>query len=157
MGMFDELVCDYPLPDGFDASKIVFQTKDLDNLFDVYTIEADGALWLTQKSTWGHDKEDVAEAPEFVPFSGDIIFYSSNLSSSGPEGYTTVGDEPYWSREYQAIFNDGKLLIPIKLLDSRDGSPRWEKPTKHLTRTEFLEIYRKKYGKSILEDLPEKT
>ena len=31
MGMFDEVTCEYALPDAFDARGVLFQTKELDN------------------------------------------------------------------------------------------------------------------------------
>jgi hypothetical protein len=142
MGMFDWLRCEAELPDGFQFHG-KFQTKDLDSLMNTYAIRADGTLWMTEKA----DIWDIGENDNFIPrfdnFSGDVIFYGSNLTSTGPEGYTTENDEPYWSRDYQGIFNEGHLLIPIKLLGSKNDYP-WNK--KHLTSAESRAIFRKKYG-----------
>jgi hypothetical protein len=49
MGMFDDVVCKYPLPlpedpKGYCNDK--YQTKDFDNAMDVYEIREDGTLWL---------------------------------------------------------------------------------------------------------------
>ena len=45
MGMFDEIRCDYPLPDR-EVQAHVFQTKSLDSGLDKYTISRDGRLIL---------------------------------------------------------------------------------------------------------------
>lgn len=48
MGMFDNVVCEYPLPvEG--ANAFVFQSKDTDAQYlDNYKIKADGTLWHEQ-------------------------------------------------------------------------------------------------------------
>jgi len=51
MGMFDNIVCKYPLPlpediKGFHPCE--FQTKDLDNDLDCYEIREDGTIWLRE-------------------------------------------------------------------------------------------------------------
>ena len=51
MGMYDDIVCKYPLPLPEDTKGFVplrFQTKDLDNAFDCYEISEDGTLWLRE-------------------------------------------------------------------------------------------------------------
>ena len=51
MGMFDDIVCKYPLPlpeDTKSFKPIGFQTKDLDNALDFYEIREDGTLWLRE-------------------------------------------------------------------------------------------------------------
>lgn len=45
MGMFDELICEYPLPDS-QVQEETFQTKSLDCTMDRYTITKDGRLIL---------------------------------------------------------------------------------------------------------------
>lgn len=45
MGMFDEIVCYYPLPNKEDEGHIL-QTKSLDSALNIYTIERDGSLRL---------------------------------------------------------------------------------------------------------------
>ena len=53
MGMFDELRCEYELPDK-EVQDEVFQTKSLDRLMDDYTITREGKLILHR--AWG-DKD----------------------------------------------------------------------------------------------------
>lgn len=93
MGMFDYIICEYPLPDGFTASD-EFQSKDLDCMLSSYIITSDGRLIL--------DNID-------CHYDGTLNFYNSNTSSSGPFGFTTRNDEPYWSQEYEATFFKGQL------------------------------------------------
>jgi hypothetical protein len=45
MGMFDNIKCDYPLPDS-EGMEEVFQTKDLENVMDELTITKEGRLIL---------------------------------------------------------------------------------------------------------------
>lgn len=49
MGMYDDIVCKYPLPLPEDTNGYVpdsFQTKDLENILNHYEIRNDGTLWL---------------------------------------------------------------------------------------------------------------
>jgi hypothetical protein len=51
MGMFDDIVCKYPLPFPEDTKGYIpngFQTKDLDCGLDFYEIREDGTLWLRE-------------------------------------------------------------------------------------------------------------
>ncbi len=126
MGMYDHIICEYKLPDNFDPSGILFQTKDLDNNLDTYRISAYGRLM--------HDYREWENTPEFelpnpeIPFIGSIRekegskktvdmnyhgfirFYSNNICGFGPEGFITNNDEEPWKREYTAKFTDGDLV-----------------------------------------------
>ena len=51
MGMYDDIVCKYPLPLPEDTKGYItesFQTKDLDCGLDCYEIREDGTLWLRE-------------------------------------------------------------------------------------------------------------
>ena len=51
MGMYDDIVCKYPLPLPEDTKGFHpcgFQTKDLENALDCYEIREDGTLWLRE-------------------------------------------------------------------------------------------------------------
>ena len=51
MGMYDDIVCKYPLPLPEDTKGYIaesFQTKDLDCGLDSYEIREDGTLWLRE-------------------------------------------------------------------------------------------------------------
>jgi hypothetical protein len=120
MGMFDELHCEFPLPDAAVQDE-VFQTKSFERLLDRYTITGDGRLILHQVRY-----EEVPEeerpyygTPEWeqgglfrlcgsmravpvgdveVLFHGDIVFYTSLEDRPGRQWF-----------EYRARFTDGRL------------------------------------------------
>jgi len=51
MGMYDDIVCKYPLPLPEDTKGFHpcgFQTKDLENALDRYEIREDGTIWLRE-------------------------------------------------------------------------------------------------------------
>lgn len=98
MSMFDELRCEYPLPDGFSALGVWFQSKDTpEQDFERYILRATGELV-------------VAETGAHIPFHGTLTFYTTNISGSGPQGVITSDDTPpYWA-EYCALYDHGRLL-----------------------------------------------
>jgi hypothetical protein len=124
MGMYDYIKCEHPLPDGFDPSKIQWQTKDTyEQYLETYTISADGRLLYDAGHYESVPKAErpYPDAPEgsltalagsmrrvvdtpAVPqdFHGDIYFYGTEGDFNAPEGYV-------W-REYRARFSEGKLL-----------------------------------------------
>ena len=88
MGLFDDIRCEYPLPETeVPCPSLNFQTKDTpDQYLSHYTITKDG--WLRLDSPEGE--------VEFVDFSGELEFYEYNLENRGE-----------W--RYKAWFRDGKL------------------------------------------------
>jgi len=100
MGLFDTVICEYPLPDGREDNGGHFQTKDMDCYMGAYKITADGRL-LEQESRWVDDeslplglrRED--RGWNEIPFHGFLSFYTS--------------DDGVW-REYNAKFTDGRLV-----------------------------------------------
>jgi hypothetical protein len=82
MGMFDEIICRRPLPGtvpGFITGDHRFQTKDLDCTLATYVIGEDGAI-----------RQEGYK--ELLDFSGDIEFYTSNITGQGPGVYTQNGE-----------------------------------------------------------------
>lgn len=125
MGMFDYIICDAHLPDGFDSKGFEFQTKDTDEQYMVnYTITAEGRLI-------DHDGTD-------TNFHGDVEFYGSTMSACGPGYYTTQDDKPLVERGYTARFTNGQLQ-EIKLDATEDGGPDWKHAREHITRAEWLQ------------------
>lgn len=59
MGMFDDVKCEYPLPDEW-AQDLGFQTKDLHCLMDQYTITKEGRLI---QHIWEYEGTPKAELP----------------------------------------------------------------------------------------------
>lgn len=123
MGMFDTIVCKYPLPQpqnpqGYTGS-IDFQTKDLDNCLDYYEIREDGSFWIrkhqgefikgdenleSKPKSWsskvGYFKT-TKEWYEKVNFTGEIIMYDYQLTKD-------EGNYDY-SIEYKVKISKGKV------------------------------------------------
>jgi hypothetical protein len=93
MGMFNNIVCEYELPDlpKFVEPGHKFQTKDTEPLtLETHTIDKTGRI----------DIDD---------FTGDVEFYSSNIVASGPGIYTQNGEDAA-SVRYSARFVAGRLV-----------------------------------------------
>lgn len=148
MGMFDSIICEHNLPDGFNPSGILFQTKDLDCHLDTYTISSEGRL-IHHYREWEETPEEELPDPKMpfigcirekkgsqklvdMDYHGFIRFYASNLCGLGPKGFITKDDEEYWSREYTAKFTDGKVVSIVLDCDKKDMGD-----CKHITRKEF--------------------
>jgi len=114
MGMFDEIVCEYPLPDGWAPPEgTVFQTKDTEDQFLTrFTLGSDGVLRR--------------ENGEELEHHGALEFYTSNWSGSAPWGVMTSDDDPLWSADYVALFDHGRLL-KIEGSKKADTSGDWIK------------------------------
>ena len=113
MGLYDYILCEYPLPGEPPeiAIRAFFQTKDLACCMHNYTITAEGLL-----------REDDGEDDRST-FTGTINFYTSNVTAQGPGIYTATGEDAVYV-EYQALFIDGKVS-EIKLVDlSRQRAAR---------------------------------
>lgn len=122
MGMYDELKCEYPLPDA-EVQDHWFQTKSLDRLLDRYSITGDGRLILHKLrcELVPEEEREYYGTPEWdemrfvrlfgmlrsepmgdvdVVYHGDIIFYTST-------GSRKEGDFQWY--EYTARFTEGCL------------------------------------------------
>lgn len=92
MGMFDEVRCEAPLPDGYDSGGVWFQTKSFpDSCLCRYTLTRAGRLVDSQ----GNDLE-----PE-----GYLIFYTQDDQGTS---------EDRW-REYRAHFEHGQLTGIVRV------------------------------------------
>lgn len=98
MGMFDEVICEVPLPDGWRHP--VFQTKDFEEPYlDKYIIRADGRL--IRKKPW---YESDIKTDTDTNYHGQLRFYSYE---GDPNDEAPIEDR--W-HEYEAKFTDGKLV-----------------------------------------------
>ena len=137
MGMFDSIECNYPLPLPLEVIDILpdiynqeFQTKDLENLLDLYYLNEDGVLyWRKRKYEWKDDDDaflkgymDVVKE-EVVPtdFHGVLNFYC----------YETVEEDLKNNKakditiDYLAKFTNGKLEnIEVLSYEVRDATVR---------------------------------
>ena len=82
------------------------QTKDLDFTLDTYIIAEDGSLRQRTPIDYG---EGIRRTKELSDFTGEICFYTSNISASGPGVYTSNGNDAV-SVEYVAKFANGKVV-----------------------------------------------
>jgi hypothetical protein len=135
MGMFDNLkvLTELPLNEelkglNIDWKEQVFQTKDLENLLELYEIREDKKLYfLRQQREWEKDEKDflgghlkvVSEAWETVPYHGVVRFYADHCDRedldtdlytgtkelSWDEIFSTKGFD--WWIEFLAIFDSG--------------------------------------------------
>lgn len=94
MGMFDDVICEAPLPDGKPGKH--FQTKDFEAPYlERYTITAEGRL-LRDDPWWGRKEGADAAPPTDMNFHGVLNFYDYNSKTEE------------W-REFNAIFTHGQL------------------------------------------------
>ncbi len=141
MGMYDDIVCKYPLPLPEDTKGFVplrFQTKDLDNALDCYEIREDGTLWLREcerEYTEGNpngktffEKFGVVKETKVwwthVKTTNTIRMYDYNNCNDGPYDY--------WV-EFEIVFIDG-VIDKIKLIkfEATDNSKRKEDSKRHI-------------------------
>jgi hypothetical protein len=134
MGMFDSIQCNHPLPLPLEVVDIFpdpydqeFQTKDLENLLDLYYLNEDGTLyWRKRKYEWVDDDNaflkgymDVIEE-EMAPtnFHGVLNFYC----------YETIHENESSDKakdisiDYLAKFTNGKLenieILSYEIIDA---------------------------------------
>lgn len=100
MGMFDSVECEYPLPDP-EAQHIWFQTKDLNNLMDNYTITREGRLIL---HLW--DYEETPKAERRYPDAPEGSFESMFGIIRKVEGSERLVDQHYHGDLYFYGFLD---------------------------------------------------
>ena len=130
MGLFDEIKCEFPLPDlkpeeGW-IQTATFQSKSLDPSLETYTITKDGRLILN-KITWDiispKDRKNNDPFPELTPianppddidteYHGDIIFYTGEK----------LGEHNYVWHEFKARFTDGKVAWIKRIYQDDDPS-----------------------------------
>jgi hypothetical protein len=96
MGMFDEIKCEYPLPDP-EVQDHVFQTKDFENLMERYTITKEGRLIFNQTTD--------------LNFHGILNFYTY----TGDLNDTTIDSDYRWYG-YNCKFTDG-IVVSIERAD----------------------------------------
>lgn len=123
MGMFDDIRCDYPLPDPAH-NQLSFQTKCLENVLDHYTITVEGRLLRE-----AYDADWVAEDPEVYAkkkaegkftLGGYINRTNIHMEDTNYHGFVTfydnvrvAGKEAEWV-QYKAKFTDGKLVEVVR-------------------------------------------
>ena len=122
MGMYDDLKCEYPLPDK-EVQKETFQTKDFDCQMEEYLITEEGKLvhHTVRYETVPDEEREYYGTPEWdekpfvrsfgcmrsiptgdveIPFHGDLLFYTYT-------GDFNKGTDIWY--EYEARFTEGQL------------------------------------------------
>ena len=134
MGMYDDIVCKYPLPLPEDTKGYVqdrFQTKDLENLLNLYEIRDDGTLWLYESEHVCTDV-DVDGWPIVVEKNKRWTFVKTTRSISMYDYQRSNGNYDY-SIEFEVIFIDG-VIDEIKLIkfETFDNTIRKENDRKFI-------------------------
>ena len=99
MGMFDYIICDYPLEDK-EVQNEHFQTKSFGNHFNIFRITTDGKFQIEQFHN------SLLEKDAFVRLNCSFRFYTS----SGNRAHNT-----YKWYEYEANFKNGNLIDIITI------------------------------------------
>ena len=158
MGMFDNIICKAPLPLPEDIGELkdlkiiwdeeVFQTKDLDNLLDSYTIHKDGTLTFEEYDREWVDYPKEERKKHFMggyfkvrrqwttkkTYHGEILFYNSYYCDK----------KDYWI-EFKAKFTDSKLSnIELHKFEETDNSKRLRFAEEHTARLKILKERKKK-------------
>ena len=128
MGMFDTIICKYPLPrpddpmelKDFNFNNTDFQTKDLEKALFQYEIKEDGSFWIrktecelvkgnkkakSMMDRFGYMKV-IKEWWEPTKFTGTIEFY--NILGFDTKFDRDAFQNDYWI-EYIATFIDGQI------------------------------------------------
>ncbi len=168
MGMFDDIVCKYPLPLPEDSKGYTnnrYQTKDFDNALDLYEIREDGTLWLRYDEYEYIDGDPNGKSLlEKLPYRKSVKSWWQQILPSKDTirlyAYDTDTNDKYdyWI-EYDIKFSGGKV-IEAKLLEftATDNSERKEQQRKDIEEwkkrikfehTLFYKLIGKHYNKVI--------
>lgn len=133
MGMFDEIKVEYPLPDP-EVQDHIFQTKDLLNMLDRFTLTREGRLiWHKTrtedvpeeerpywgKTEWVNPLFQMIGSVRSIPVADIDYQYHGHLRF-----YTSTGDinkSNFTWYEYEAAFTNG-ALVEIKRVRGRHGN-----------------------------------
>jgi hypothetical protein len=115
MGMYDELKCEYPLPEKYQ--NLSFQTKSLGNFLDKYVISKDGEL-IVYSFDWEHVPDE--ERPYFGTPEWDKLNWVGSMKTipNEPRKIDHTGEVRFYSFfdndegwiEFVAFFSKGKLI-----------------------------------------------
>lgn len=131
MGMFDQLLCAYPLPDP-EVQDAVFQTKSLDNALETYYISEDGRL-LRAKNPVIRQHEDSTLDMLMVPEDG---VWDEPVNHSGPVDFYYSTKAGRWV-EYRAHFSKGQLT---DLSKRKEADRKWGEAFAATTETQWTKL-----------------
>ena len=163
MGMFDDIICEYPLPQPENPKGYVsnnyFQTKDFECLLDRYKIDKDGNLLIYQC-----DKEWVAGNPNSKTLMEKIGYFNETnerwieckdiTQKIRLYNYVHNNDGEYdYSIDYSATIVEGKVtnvtLIKFEAIDNAQRVESHRKFEEHMKKRWAFEktlMYRCLYG-----------
>lgn len=130
MGMFDDIKCEYPLPDA-EAQGETFQTKDLDCLLDTFTITKEGRLMYHAYDTLivPEDERTLCKGippekrTELQKTCGMFGRKNERLEDENYHGYlrfyTSINGVQY---EYMAKFTDGDVESIDRVIKANKGN-----------------------------------
>ena len=166
MGMYDNIVCKYPLPLPEDTKGYIlesFQTKDLDCALDSYEIRDDGTLWLREC-----EREHIDGDPNGKTFSEkfgiikEIKHWWTHVKTTRTismyDYHHSDGAYDYFIN-FEVVFIDG-VIDKIKLIefDAMDNTERKKLHVRHIEElkkqkefesTMFYKLIIKPYNKII--------
>ena len=142
MGMFDDIVCKYPLPLPEDTKgfhSLGYQTKDLDNDLDCYEIREDGTIWLRECEREYTDGNPNGKtfAEKFGIVKETKVWWTHVKLNKNISMYTYQhgdGQYDYWV-EFIIEFVDGVInKIELIRFDARDNTKRKEDNKQHIEK-----------------------
>ena len=167
MGMFDNIICKYPLPQPSDLKEMAtvglqhlnYQTKDLNCGLTQFTIREDGTLWETRqtydvKSGNPNAPDIISKLPEITVVNTEEIQVNQHGSIWFCDFYPCSVDHNLNNNyfiEYHAKFTHGKLeLLELVRFDVTDASERKSRDLAQKAETkryaEFQAKWYVKYG-----------
>lgn len=135
MGMFDHIVCRYPLPTTpppWATPDHRYQSKSLGCRMAVYEIGEDGKL---RQCEGGMFESEFDSEP--IPFDGVLEFYHSNWSSVAYGMTFTPDGTDHESVTYEATFVDGVVKEIVET--EREREPSLSREVYHSLETMFQE------------------
>ena len=141
MGMYDDIVCKYPLPFPEDTKGYIaesFQTKDLDCGLDSYEIREDGTLWLREceRAHIDGDPNGKTFSEKFGIIKETKIWWTHAKTTRTIRMYDYQNNDggvyDYWV-EFEIVFIDG-VIDKIKLIkfEINDNTKRKELHKQHM-------------------------
>jgi hypothetical protein len=104
MGLFDYILCEVPLPDGFTGE---LQTKDLGCYLLTHVITKDGRLLLEHVDRIDYELETRTTSRRDANFHGMLRFYGRTLRTRRARDRE---DDTWEWHEYNAKFVHGQLV-----------------------------------------------
>ena len=166
--MFDDVVCKYPLPlpedpKGYCNNK--YQTKDFDNVMDLYEIREDGTLWVydamyeyTEGNPNGKSLSEKLPTRKEIKVWWQRIYPITNTVKLYAYDCDTNDKYDYWI-EYNLTFLDGKVteakLVEFTATDNSERKKQHRNDVEYWTKRRNFEqtvcyrLFGKYYNKTI--------